>query len=83
MEKEKSFAQGMKETLDKAGIPYKVVIIKMKYTEAVRKYVMKIEEAHKNAGKSKTKFKSQIKTAAIAKSSPNFFYLLFLVHCFF
>lgn len=30
MEKEKSFAQGMKETLDKAGIPYKVVIIKMK-----------------------------------------------------
>ncbi len=46
------------ELLEKSGIPFKIVTIKMdpKIEKAVRDYVMKIEEAHKRAANSKLHF---------------------------
>ena len=45
-------ARGMEEVLG----PGKVIKVKMLYEKEVRKYIMKIEKAHKKAAKSKLRF---------------------------
>jgi len=50
------------ETLEKAGITYKIIRIQLdpKIRKAVYDYVQNIEEAHRRAAKSKLRFKTAL-----------------------
>lgn len=59
---EETLGQKMAREMKKAGIPCKIIKIKFdpKIEKEVRDYLMKIEEAHKKAAKSKLIFDARV-----------------------